>query len=44
MSKTAKEIRNAKLIARTLGVRRGAGYLRNRGYSVEAAKWILLGI
>ena len=33
----------AKSIARTLGVRRAAGYLRNMGFSVEGALAILLG-
>ena len=28
-------------IKRTLGIRRAAGYLRNRGVSVEAAVWLL---
>lgn len=29
-------------IKKSLGLKRAAGYLRNRGYSVEAAVWILL--
>lgn len=32
----------ARHIARTLGIRRAAGYLRNNGVSVEAAVYILL--
>lgn len=32
----------AKGIQRTLGTRRAAGFLRNRGVSVEGALWILL--
>lgn len=32
----------AEGIKRTLGVRRAAGFLRNRGVSIEGALWILL--
>ena len=35
-------IERARHIARTLGVYRAARYLFARGYSVEAARWILL--
>lgn len=35
------EIVKAGLIRRSLGVRCAAGYLRNRGWSVEAARWVL---
>ena len=35
------EIVKAGLIRRSLGVRCAAGYLRNRGWTVEAAKWVL---
>lgn len=38
-----KEIIRAKMIARTLGTKYAAGYMRNRGWSVEAAIWVLLG-
>lgn len=31
-------------LQRTLGTRVAAGYLRNRGVSLEAARFILLGI
>ena len=31
----------AQRIARTLGVRRAAGYLRNQGVCLETALWIL---
>ena len=37
------EMSRAKIIKRTLGTRAGAGYLRNRGYSLEEALSILLG-
>ena len=35
--------KRAKAIQRTLGVRCAAGYLRNKGYSIEMALYILLG-
>lgn len=35
-------VERAEAIARSLGVRRAAGYLRNQGVSLEAALWILL--
>lgn len=34
-------VQRANAIRRTLGIRRAAGYLRNRGVSVEAAAWLL---
>lgn len=34
----------ARQIAKSLGIRRAAGYLRNQGFSIEAARWILLGV
>lgn len=37
-----KELDKARSIAKTLGVRAAAGYLRNRNWSIEAALWILL--
>jgi hypothetical protein len=40
---SAFSIRRARHIARTLGVRCAAKYLRNRGVSVEGARWVLLG-
>lgn len=42
MAKQAQLIK-AKFIQRTLGNRVAAGYMRNRGWSVEAAIWVLLG-
>lgn len=33
----------ARHIARTLGIRQAAGYMRNQGFSIEAARWVLLG-
>lgn len=35
-------ILRAQRMARNLGYRAAAGYLRNRGVSLEAALWILL--
>lgn len=40
--KQAQIIKAQKLI-KQLGVRAAAGYLRNRGWSVEAALWIICG-
>lgn len=40
--KQAQIIKANKLINQ-LGVRAAAGYLRNRGWSVEAALWIICG-
>lgn len=37
-------VRRARHIARTLGTQTAARYLRNRGVSIEAARWVLLGI
>jgi len=36
-------IEQARLIARTLGTRRAASYMCNRGWSIEAAMWALIG-
>lgn len=36
-------VQKARNIARTLGVRRGAGYLRNREVSFAVAHTVLLG-
>lgn len=38
-----QEIEKAKFLARTLGVRAAAGYMRKRGWSLEAALFTLLG-
>jgi hypothetical protein len=38
-----KELSKAVHIKRTLGIRAAAGYMRNRGWSCEAAVWVLLG-
>lgn len=39
---TIKEANKAIHIKRTLGIRAAAGYMRNRGYSCEAALWVLV--
>ena len=39
----AVEIGKARKLVDQLGMRSAAGYLRNRGWSCEAALWILLG-
>jgi hypothetical protein len=36
--------RRARHIAKTLGYRVAAKYLRKRGVSIEAARWVLLGL
>lgn len=41
--KRGNEIARARAIQKSLGVRYAAGYMRNRGWSVEAARYILLG-
>ena len=38
-----KEIRKARQLVSQLGTRCAAGYLRNRGWSLDAALYILLG-
>lgn len=38
----AIEIGKARALAHQLGYKSAAGYLRNRGWSCEAALWILL--
>lgn len=43
ISNAKKEIYRARNIARTLGLKNAAVYLKNRGWSVEAAAYILLG-
>lgn len=40
--KKIHEYQQAAMIAKTLGIRRAAGYLRNRGWSLEGALWVLL--
>lgn len=37
-----KEIDKARRLARQLGYRVAAGYLRNRDWTLEAALWLLL--
>lgn len=41
--KSQSTIENARLLAKNLSIRCAAGYLRNRGFSVEAAIYILTG-
>lgn len=40
--KFEKEMNKAQSLTKTLGYRSAAGYLRNRGYSLESALAILL--
>lgn len=40
---SACQIKKARIIRKSLGVRSAAGYLRDRGWSVEAAVYILAG-
>lgn len=40
---THKQIKKARMLRKQLGTRCAAGYLRNRGWSLDAALWILLG-
>jgi hypothetical protein len=40
---TQSTIEQARAVAKNLGMRAGAGMLRNKGYSVEATLFILLG-
>lgn len=42
MAKLA-QIKKAKSLKNQLGIKSATGYLRNRGWSVEAAVFILLG-
>ena len=42
MTTIVNEIAKAKKLVKQLGMRAAAGYLRNRGYSIEAALRILL--
>lgn len=41
-SRGRTEIEQALSIMKSIGVRRAAGYLRNRRWSIEAALWELL--
>lgn len=43
LSRFEFSILRAQRMAKNLGTRAAAGYLRNRGVSLEAALWILLG-
>lgn len=36
-------VQRARAIARTLGVRPAAGYLRNRGFNLDSALLVLIG-
>ncbi len=38
----SNQLQKAKHIARTLGMKCAAAYMRNRGWSLEAACWTLL--
>jgi hypothetical protein len=38
----AAQIQRARIIARSLGIAVAARYLRKRGWSLTAARWILL--
>ena len=40
---TQSTIEQARAVAKNLGMRAGAGLLRNKGFSVEAAIYILIG-
>lgn len=42
-NKMVADFRKARNIKKTLGMRAAAGFMRNRGYSVEACVFILLG-
>lgn len=44
MTKLRADLDRAKRIARTLGIRPAAGFMRNRGWSIESALYTLLGI
>lgn len=43
MKRYVSHAAHARLIARTLGMRRAAGYLRNRGFNGPSACLVLLG-
>ena len=40
---TSKHVKQARHIGRTLGTFRAARYLATRGWSIEAALWLLCG-
>lgn len=44
MHTSTNQIDKAKKLMGQLGTRAAAGYLRNRGWSIEATLWILLGV
>lgn len=44
MTHLRTDLDRAKRIHRTLGLRPAAGFMRNRGWSLESALYILLGI
>ena len=35
------QIRKARAIRKSLGIRAAAGFMRNRGWTVEATVWVL---
>lgn len=41
---TVSTIEQSRIISRTLGIRTASRYLAKRGYSVEMAVYILLGV
>ena len=43
MTHLRTDLDRAKRIARTLGIRPAAGFMRNRGWSIESALYVLLG-
>jgi hypothetical protein len=44
MTHLRTDIDRARRIHRTLGIRPAAGFMRNRGWSIESALYVLLGI
>ena len=44
MTHLRTDIDRARRIYRTLGIRPAAGFMRNRGWSIESALYVLLGI
>lgn len=44
MTHLRTDLDRAKRIARTLGIRSAAGFMRNRGWSIESALYVLLGV
>ena len=41
--RSLQDLSKARAILRNLGVRAAAGFMRNRGWGLEAALWWLLG-